>query len=65
MYIIGSKPPLPSERVDLIPLVKASYYYKESNASVWRVETPWPPDVLRAKLIARGYRVSQSFVPQP
>ncbi|MEM1663428.1 MAG: DNA polymerase [Pyrobaculum sp.] len=63
MYIIGSKPPLPSERVDLIPLVKASYYYKESNASVWRVETPWPPDVLRAKLIARGYRVSQSFVP--
>ena len=63
MYVIGPRPPLEAERVDLVPYVRAGLVYREASLPVWRVEAPWPSDRLREKLAARGFRVSQWYIP--
>jgi DNA polymerase I len=64
VFVIGARPPIRAERVDLIPLVRRGLTYVESSDAVWRVCEPaerW--EQLRAKLVAKGYRVSQSYIP--
>ena len=64
VYVIGPRPPVKAERVDLVPLVRRGFVYTESSDAVWRIAEParrWEP--LRAKLVARGYRVAQSYIP--
>jgi hypothetical protein len=65
VYVIGPRPPVKAERVDLVPLVRRGLVYAEFSGAVWRVAEParrWEP--LRAKLVSKGYRVAQSYIPQ-
>jgi DNA polymerase I len=65
VYVIGPRPPVKAERVDLVPLVRRGLVYAESSGAVWRVAEParrWEP--LRAKLVSKGYKVAQSYIPR-
>ncbi|WP_148682347.1 DNA-directed DNA polymerase [Pyrobaculum neutrophilum] len=59
MYIIGPRPSADAERVDLVPYVKEGLFYREAPLPVWRIEGR----AAAAKLAARGYRLSQSYIP--
>jgi hypothetical protein len=65
VYVIGPRPPVKAERVDLVPLVRRGLVYAEFSGAVWRVAEParrWEP--LRAKLVSKGYKVAQSYIPR-
>ena len=64
MFVIGPRPPVKAERVDLTPLVRRGFVYAEAGGAVWRIcEPAGDRDLLRAKLVSRGYKVSQSYIP--
>jgi DNA polymerase elongation subunit (family B) len=48
-----------------VPLVRRGLVYAEFSGAVWRVAEParrWEP--LRAKLVSKGYKVAQSYIPR-
>jgi DNA polymerase I len=40
MYVIGPKPSVKAERVDLVSLVRRGFVYAEFSGAVWRVAEP-------------------------